>query len=69
MNSKKNDREAMETIWKLREIDPDIKAVVATGYLTHPVLTDYRQYGFCGAMAKAFTMDELYKTVREVLKS
>jgi DNA-binding NtrC family response regulator len=69
MNSKKNDREAMETIWKLREIDPDIKPVVATGYLTHPVLTDYRQYGFCGDTAKPFTMDELYKTVRELLKS
>lgn len=57
----------IEAVRKLREIDPDVKAVVATGYSCHPVLTNYRQYGFCGAIAKPFSMDKLYKTVEEVL--
>ncbi|NQU15009.1 MAG: response regulator [Desulfobacteraceae bacterium] len=58
----------METIAKLRGIDPDVKALITTGFSGHPVLTHYRQYGFRGAFAKPFTMDELCKAVEEVLK-
>jgi len=59
----------METIAILRGIDPDVKALITTGYSGHSILTDYRQYGFRGAFAKPFTMDELYKAVEEVLKN
>ena len=58
----------IETIAKLRGIDPDVKALITTGFSGHPVLTHYRQYGFRGAFAKPFTMDELCKAVEEVLK-
>jgi len=52
----------------LLEIDPEIRAIVATGYSFDPVVDNYRAYGFCGAMTKPFGMDELSKTVKKALK-
>ena len=58
----------VEAIKKLLEIDPKIKAIVATGYSTDPIVTKFREYGFRGALTKPFTMDELNKTVKKVLE-
>ena len=58
----------VEAIQKLLEIDPEIRAIVATGYSFDPVVENYRAYGFCGAMTKPFGMDELGKTVKKALK-
>ncbi|MBW1861366.1 MAG: response regulator [Deltaproteobacteria bacterium] len=57
----------VEAIKKLLEIDPEIKAIVATGYSFDPVVDNYRDYGFCGAMTKPFGMDELNTALREVI--
>ena len=57
-----------EAIKKLLEIDPDVKAIVSTGYSYDPIVTKFREYGFCGALTKPFSMDELGKTVRKVLE-
>jgi len=56
-----------EAIKKILEIDPDVKGIVSTGYSYDPIVTRFREYGFCGALTKPFSMDELSKTVREVL--
>jgi CheY-like chemotaxis protein len=56
-----------EAIKRLLEIDPDVKAIVSTGYSYDPVVTKFREYGFCGALTKPFFMDELSKTVNEVI--
>ena len=58
----------VEAIKILLEIDPEIRAIVATGYSFDPVVDNYRDYGFCGAMTKPFGMDELSKTVKKALK-
>jgi len=57
-----------ETIKKLLEIDSDVKGIVSTGYPTDPIVTKFKEYGFCGALTKPFTIDELRKTVRKVLE-
>jgi signal transduction histidine kinase/ActR/RegA family two-component response regulator len=56
-----------EAIKKLLGVDPGIKAIVATGYSNDPIVTKFREYGFCGALTKPFFMDELSKAVKEVL--
>lgn len=48
-----------ETIKKLKEIDPQIKAVVSSGYYTDPVMSNYRESGFSGVIAKPYCMKEL----------
>jgi signal transduction histidine kinase/CheY-like chemotaxis protein len=56
-----------ETLEQLRQIDPEVKAVVASGYSNDPVLADYRDYGFVGVVAKPFKGDELRGIVQAVL--
>ncbi len=47
----------------LREIDPSIVLLVSSGYCNDPVLSDYRQYGFDGAICKPFNADTLAEEV------
>lgn len=57
-----------EAIQKLIEIDPDVKAIVSSGYSDDPGMTDYKQYGFSGVVAKPYTLEELGGKLSRVLK-
>ena len=54
---------ASETVGKLLELDPHAKAVVTSCDRDDPVTTDFREYGFRGALVKPFSSDELEQTV------
>jgi len=56
-----------EAIKQLIEFDPDVKAIVSSGYSTDPVMADYRNYGFKGVVAKPYDIKELSETLHEVL--
>ena len=56
-----------ETIVRLLEIDPDVKAIVATGYSNDPIISNFREHGFRGSLSKPFSMDELNTALREVI--
>ena len=56
-----------DTIRALREIDPNIKAIVCSGYSNDPVLADFQRYGFIARVEKPYRMHELGKTLRSVL--
>ncbi len=51
----------------LRAFDPGLKAIVSSGYSNHPVMGNYREFGFCGVIPKPYNMVEisqmLYDTV------
>ncbi|MEE8400320.1 MAG: PAS domain S-box protein, partial [Desulfobacterales bacterium] len=55
-----------ETLDNLRGIDPDIKAIVATGHSDDPIITDHREYGFRGALRKPHSEFELSKVLQGV---
>ena len=57
-----------EAIKKLLEIDPEIKAIVSSGYSDDPVLANFQEYGFKGMMPKPFEYRSLGKVLQEVLK-
>ncbi|MCD6297692.1 MAG: response regulator, partial [Deltaproteobacteria bacterium] len=57
----------LEAVKGLLAIDPHVKAIVSTGYSNDPVVTDFRRYGFCGALPKPYTMDALSKGLKEAL--
>jgi PAS domain S-box-containing protein len=56
-----------EALSELLEIDPSIKAIVSSGYSTDPILANYKDYGFKGAVIKPYSIEELSKTLHSVL--
>jgi len=43
-----------EAIAKLLELDPNVKAIVSSGYSNDPILADYEKSGFLGVLAKPY---------------
>ncbi|MFZ5754780.1 MAG: hybrid sensor histidine kinase/response regulator, partial [Bacillota bacterium] len=56
-----------DVIEKIRQIDPTIKAIVASGYSNDPVLADHKRYGFHGVVAKPYEVKTLGKVLQKVL--
>lgn len=57
----------IETLQRLRTIDPGVKAIVSSGYSMDSVMTDYRKYEFAGCLAKPYRLEKLEKTLHDVL--
>lgn len=56
-----------ETLRALKRIDPEVKAIVSSGYLNDPVLQDFRQHGFIEVLKKPFEMEEVSRKIHEVV--
>ena len=56
-----------KTLEKLLDFDPDVKAIVSTGYSNDPVLSDYKKFGFKGFVIKPYKIDQLNNTLKKVL--
>ena len=56
-----------ETIERLKELDPRVRAVVASGYSTDPIMANYREYGFKAVLPKPFQPAELSRAMDQVL--
>jgi DNA-binding NarL/FixJ family response regulator len=57
-----------ETFEQLRELDPEVKAIVSSGYSNDPILAKYEDYGFKGMVAKPFDFSELSRTLKAVIQ-
>jgi len=57
----------VQAIKKLVKIDPDIKAIVCSGYFNDPVMAHYEEHGFRGAMAKPYQKADLESVLKKVL--
>ena len=55
-----------DTFLKLKEIDPDIAAVVSSGYSNDAVIADYKNYGFKAYLVKPYTIDEISKIINDI---
>ncbi|QWR78780.1 hybrid sensor histidine kinase/response regulator [Candidatus Magnetomonas plexicatena] len=53
-------KEAMEELLKA---DPDVKAIVASGYSDDPVMAEYKRYGFKACVSKPYGMDQLLDAI------
>lgn len=56
-----------ETIEALLKIDPDIKAIVSSGYVEDPLMQDYRKFGFSAAASKPYDIKNLQRILEGVL--
>lgn len=56
-----------EAVVKLRELDPNLKVLVSSGHASDPVMSDFRAYGFAGAVLKPYQVEELDEQIAKVL--
>lgn len=52
-----------ETITRLKQIDPAVKAIVSSGYSNDPIMADFKKYGFIDVLSKPYTVESLSFTV------
>ncbi len=56
-----------ETLRELLKIDPDVKAVASSGYSINPIMANFKEYGFTGAITKPFKIKELTTLLQKVI--
>ena len=52
----------------LLEIDPGVRAIIASGYVNDPVIGNCNDHGFQGALKKPFRAEEMHAVVKRVLE-
>jgi signal transduction histidine kinase len=57
----------LETLSRLRTLDPQVKALISSGYANNPVMADWAYYGFRGVVAKPYTIAQLQEALYNVL--
>ena len=56
-----------EALQALRHLDPGVKAMVMSGYAHDPVVLEYQNHGFKGALAKPFDAEQLQECLAGVM--
>ena len=59
----------VETLEKLKAVDPYVKAIVCSGYSDDAVMSDYKRYGFCDSLQKPFTKSQLLEKLEINMKN
>jgi DNA-binding response OmpR family regulator len=55
------------TLRELKKIDPQVVAIVSSGYSDNAELTHFDDYGFSGMVAKPYRTNELLLTVKQAM--
>jgi PAS domain S-box-containing protein len=58
-----------EAVKELIRIDPNVKAVVLSGYSNDPVMANFKDYGFVGKLTKPFGIKEFHQELIRVIET
>ncbi len=58
-----------EAIEHLRRLDPQVKAIVTSGYSDDPIMSDFQFYGFQGILVKPYKIIDLARTLESLCSS
>ncbi len=58
-----------DAIARLRAYDPEIRAIISSGYPNDPAVADYREHGFIGVMNKPYELRQMEAALMGVLHS
>ena len=56
-----------EAIHELNAIDPHVKAIISCGYSDDPIVSEFRTYGFCGAVAVSYDIEKMKDILNNLL--
>ena len=56
-----------ETVKELKKIDPDVRAIVSSGYSQDPTISRFRDFGFCGVVSKPYSVSELTQEIEQAI--
>jgi PAS domain S-box-containing protein len=57
-----------ETLEEIKKIDPQVRAIVSSGYSDDAVMAEYHKYGFSGAIAKPYSIIKLSHILNKAIK-
>jgi two-component system cell cycle sensor histidine kinase/response regulator CckA len=57
----------MEALQHLLAQDPQVRALVSSGYTDHPIMASYQDYGFQGVIAKPYRISGLSEVLQKVI--
>jgi len=57
-----------ETIEQLRKLDPDVKAVVSSGYTGDPAVLDFSDHGFDEKLTKPYKIHDLKNILEQLMR-
>lgn len=58
-----------EALHEIHRHDPLAKAVVASGYSSNAIMSDFKRFGFIGSLAKPFDLETILSTIRNAIAS
>jgi two-component system cell cycle sensor histidine kinase/response regulator CckA len=56
-----------DTIKELLKIDPDVKAIVSSGYSDNMTMAKYSEFGFKAVVSKPYTIEQLGEALQQVM--
>ncbi len=56
----------LETLKRLRAMDPGVRAVATSGYSNDPIMAAHLEHGFAGVLPKPYTLEDLARTMAAV---
>ncbi|WP_321506446.1 response regulator [uncultured Methanoregula sp.] len=56
-----------DAIVKLKAFDPQVKAIVSSGYSNDPVVQDFTQYGFSGKLSKPYKINDMKLILEQLM--
>ncbi len=56
-----------EAVKEILTINPEAKILVSSGYSNDPIMANFKNYGFCGAIVKPYQMRDLNTIIQKVL--
>jgi len=59
----------MEAVKRLQEIDPNVRAIVCSGYSNDTVMANYKRFGFRAVVPKPYSLKQLSGTISDVLST
>ncbi|MDX2434504.1 MAG: PAS domain S-box protein [Desulfobacterales bacterium] len=58
-----------ETIKEIIAANPQVKAIVSSGYSNNPIMANYGEYGFSAAVSKPYRQEELIKVINRIIEN